>query len=53
MLPAAETPMTDAPVPPRLRPSALRRSALQRLGFVALPVAFLWLGVGFALDVWR
>jgi hypothetical protein len=35
------------------RRSALRRSALQRLGFVALPIAFLWLAVGFALDVWR
>ncbi|WP_274604583.1 hypothetical protein [Aureimonas glaciei] len=35
----------------QLRPSALRGSALQRLGFVAAPIAVLWLFVAFALDV--
>ena len=46
--------MTAAPKPPlqgRQSPSALRRSALQRLTLAAIPIAFLWLTVAFALDL--
>ncbi|MBB4002225.1 MAG: hypothetical protein V7704_11205 [Aurantimonas endophytica] len=46
--------MTAAPEPcahGMQRTSALRRSALQRLTLAAIPIAFLWLAVGFALDV--